>query len=650
MSGIFGVVHFDGAPVSPEELCGMHEAMTHWGPDALRSSTYSDAGFGQCLIYDTPEASHEDLPKLTADPPLVFTAEARIDNRDEVLDALGVPSVLRHSMADGEIARRAYVRWGEECPVRLLGDWSFAAWHPHERRLFLARDHCGNTALYYYKDRHRLAFASDRRALFALAGVPRRLDELYLAQVLAGWLGSEGERTIFQDIHRVAPGTAVTAREGALRSCRYWRLEDAPDVRLASPQEYAEGLRERMHHAVQARLRTAKPLAVALSAGLDSGAVAVIAGRQLAATGGTLVALTSVPKYQVTFGGDIANEFDLAAATVRAAGIVDHRALGAETISPFDGIERLLAIHDEPGMGAVNGYLLVDICVAARGHVLLTGQTGNGAFSWAGLPSLRDVTRNIREGHLRRAVTALLDVASRIPIASPGVRRWRHRGRGQSAEWDLGAINPAFAREIRLAARMAAVGYHPTAAATPRDGREGRLGILRPGRQTVGAIWAELGAAHDLVARDPTQDSRLIWFAHGIPNRLWRGPLNRWLTRESMKGLLPEEVRLSDRRGRQAADLVPRMAAHAWRLSELLDEVEASNEARWYVDLARLRAAARNISRSGTTNTWHQEASDVLAIGLSAALFITREARSASQDLTTDARLFPIVRRPNEPR
>jgi asparagine synthetase B (glutamine-hydrolysing) len=165
---------------------------------------------GHCRLFNTSEAVHERLPHATADRRLVITAEARLDNRDELCDLFGISHADRASMPDGELIRRAYERWGEACPDHLLGDWSFAVWHPRERRLFLARDHHGNIALYYLHDGRRFAFASDRKALLALPDVPQRLNELYLAQVLVAWTAYHGPDTIYLDIHRLPPAHAMT--------------------------------------------------------------------------------------------------------------------------------------------------------------------------------------------------------------------------------------------------------------------------------------------------------------------------------------------------------------------------------------------------------------------------------------------------------
>src|SRR5262249_897902 len=134
MSGIFGLFQLCGAPLALQDLQAMHEAMVHWGPDGAACWYDEQAGLGHCLLFNTPEAVTEHLPHATADGRLIITAAARIDNRDELCDLFGISYTDRACTPDGELVRRAYERWGEQCPDHLLGDWSLAVWHPRERR------------------------------------------------------------------------------------------------------------------------------------------------------------------------------------------------------------------------------------------------------------------------------------------------------------------------------------------------------------------------------------------------------------------------------------------------------------------------------------------------------------------------------------
>src|SRR5258708_6888222 len=150
MSGIFGIVQRNGAPLVPSLLDRMRRAMAEWGPDGNVIWNHGPAGLGQARLFSTQESHLERLPRADRISGIVFTAAARVDNRDELGDLLQIPTPVRAELADSELLFRAYLRWGEQCAVRIFGDWAFAAWHAAERKLFMARDHFGNTSLFYY--------------------------------------------------------------------------------------------------------------------------------------------------------------------------------------------------------------------------------------------------------------------------------------------------------------------------------------------------------------------------------------------------------------------------------------------------------------------------------------------------------------------
>ena len=75
------------------------------------------AGLGQSLLYNTPEAQYEHLPRWLPERKIAFTAEARIDNRDVFSSLLNIPVEDRPTTADGDLILQAYLKWGEDCPT-----------------------------------------------------------------------------------------------------------------------------------------------------------------------------------------------------------------------------------------------------------------------------------------------------------------------------------------------------------------------------------------------------------------------------------------------------------------------------------------------------------------------------------------------------
>ena len=273
MSGIFGIFHRDGCPIAPATLQTMRDAMAHWGRDGGDIWLDGCAGLGQARTFSTPEAQFEHLPRFDPSRGIAFTAAARVDNREELIRDLRLEiqspreasnlqpptSNFQLPTPDGDILLHAYLKWGDDCVKRIYGDWAFAAWHPNERKLFLARDHFGNTALYYYANSRLFAFASEPKALLALNLAPLEMDELYLAQVLITWTAYHGERTIYKSLRRLPPAHTLTATPQQLNTQQYWRLEDTPLLHLPKRQDYVESFREVFDEAVRARLRTSPP-------------------------------------------------------------------------------------------------------------------------------------------------------------------------------------------------------------------------------------------------------------------------------------------------------------------------------------------------------------------------------------------------------
>jgi asparagine synthase (glutamine-hydrolysing) len=631
MSGIFGIVHLDGSPVPEEELHAMRSAMLEWGVDASGVWREGSAGLGSLVSFDTPEAVYEQVP-LRSDRGFVLAAEARLDNREELCGDFGIPSNERSTLADGVLCLRAYEKWGAGAPGHLFGDWSFAAWHPLERKLFLARDHFGNTALYYFKDNRRFAFASSRKGLFSL-GIPRRLNEFYLACGLISWTAHHGSQTIELDLQRLPPAHTLVLEQNAIQIRQYWHLEDVPRLRLKSPKEYVDAFLPIYDQAVRARLRSRREVGVTLSGGLDSGSVTSLAARALREQGRRLRAYTSVPIYDVSGtvdGGRFGDELPYARAVASSSGNVDLVEIRTSTITPIQAIRQGLEVHEEPVHAAGNSYWLVDLLATARRDglgVILSGQGGNATISWTGMNRVRQLAQLTMMGHWK-SVLKLLSYPW-TPVSF--IRRMRHLRYGEGLDWSHTAIHPGFARRIGLADRYIEGTGSITNPEEWLGAAQHRYAIIKPGRSFLGSIWAETGAAHGLDVRDPTFDTHVMELTLAIPDSVFVGAdgSGRWLIRAAMQDLVPDEVRLSRRRGRQAADLGYRLVHSADEVEGALREIDASSLAQQYVSMERINAVWDALRKEVNPLSTHR-AVTILTRGIMAGLFLKRfEAVSA---------------------
>ena len=581
-------------------------------------------GLGQAGGLTSPEA-YRGLPAPT--DRIGFVAAGRVDNLEELRRQLSTPG-LQSPHADSDLIYRAYLTWGEDCARRIYGDWSFAAWHPVEQRLFVARDHFGHTSLYYYADERVFAFASERRSLLALNLAPMEMDELYLAQVLIAWPAYHGNRTILRQLHQLPPAHTLTVTSERHHLRQYWHLEDTPVLRLPHREDYIPAFREVFDEAVRARLRSPihdeespgakNSIAVTLSGGLDSGSVTATAARLLQPACRRLTAFTSVPLSDTSIyvGKRFGDEFPLAKITAEFVGNVDHVAITAATITPIQAIRRMLEIHAEPGHAAGNFFWMHDLhrTAAMQGHrILLSGACGNAGTSWAG-----DVFSQPLDFQLStKGYRALLKERLKRIMPFELMKIWhRHH---ISADWcRSSAIHPGFAERLHLLERRL-----NDITEQPRTPLEERCQFLLPGRSSSGAFNAEEGAAHGLEIRDPTADARVLAFTFSVPDDVFIDPktgLNRWLIRAAMKDRLPDVVRLNRKRGTQAGDLVPRLRASAGEVNAALEEL-ARGPAAEYVDVPYMRKVWEIVQTQDTPKAFHKSAS-VLTRGIMAGLWV----------------------------
>ena len=552
-------------------------------------------------------------------------ASGRIDNRAELCRALQISLVEQESISDSRLLEIAYATWGENAPIRIYGDWFLAGWHPEQQRLFLARDHFGNTSFFYISTPQLFAFATSRQPLLALA--PKiDLDELYLAQLLISWPACQGERTIHSPIKRLPPAHCLTLTPQSMTVRCYWRLEETPVLRLQRREEYLEGFIDVFDESVRCRLRTdfatdpPQRLGCTLSGGLDSGAVAVTAAAMLAPQGRRLSTYTSIPISSPAcyVGTRFGDEFPLAQFVANYAKTIDLQPIDAADCSPITGIRQMLAILREPSHAACNFFWMLDLFRTAYDQgcrVLLTGQWGNAGFSWEGniisQPLWYQLKRLGLESMMKMHIKQL---APQLLLST-----WRRLNGGKNAGPRMTAVHPDFARRIKLFEQR----MIDPAERMPHNGLEGRFCFLLPGRANVGCLYAALHQAIGVEARDPTADARLLAYTVSVPDWVFTDPttgMDRWLARNAMVGRLPDEVRLNKQRGRQAGDLVPRLRACGAEVEQALGEL-ASGPAAEYLDVSYMKDVWRKVQSEDTAEAFRL-AVTVLTRGIMCGLFV----------------------------
>ncbi|MDP3673046.1 MAG: asparagine synthase-related protein [Telluria sp.] len=550
MSGIAGIIHFDGRPVEPGEIESMTGAMRHRGPDGLSHWRSGGAALGQCMLCSTPESLSEVQPLRSVDDDAVLVMDGRIDNWEELRAELAGKGVALRTRADAELVLRAYAVWGRECLSHIEGDFAFVVWDARRREAFCARDRVGNRPFNYRWDGATLVFASDIHAILQLPWVPRELNEGFVAEHLSTEWRSRDE-TFWQGIGRLEPAHWMVFSVTGDLGRRYWRPDFEATLQFRRDEDYVEHYRAVVIDTVRRMSRSHRKLACEVSGGLDSSAVLAVA--EYLRTKSALLA-PGLEAYCLDFRGDaLADEHRFSDAVSRHVGVPLH--LVAPGRFPVSWYREFASAYKElPGFP--NWTMILPLYERAKsaGAVAILG--GSGGDEWLGAAESWAV-QAVRQADVHEATEFLLRHVPTHGLAASGWMLIRHGL--------LPTMPAATKRVIRSAFAAAGLGrpvVHSawlSAAMTQRlrerrpalAGRAGiseaqvhQLELLEHPFILFGREMSERQAALvGVERRQPFWSRAIIEAAFATPDRLRRRMgIDKWLHRTAMAQLLPDAV------------------------------------------------------------------------------------------------------------
>jgi asparagine synthase (glutamine-hydrolysing) len=242
MSGIVGVVQFDGSLVAAGLLRKLTDLLTFRGPDRQHIWIKDNVGFGHTLFKTTDESALDCQP-LTLDENAWIVADARVDAREALMAELkagGETGLLQSSCADAELILRAYRCWGTACVEHLLGDFAFGIWDDARQQLFCARDHMGVKPFYYARIGSCVIFSNTLDCIRRHPDVSDRLNDLAIADFLLFGVNQDQATTSFAEIQRLPPAHRLICSSNGLQSSRYWSMPIDEPLFYRRPDEYID--------------------------------------------------------------------------------------------------------------------------------------------------------------------------------------------------------------------------------------------------------------------------------------------------------------------------------------------------------------------------------------------------------------------------
>lgn len=582
MTAIAGVTCARTLPYSRDQVRRLLNAQRAFGSESATLTNLGSTTFGI-----SPHRGDSNVTAV-ADSRVMLVADARLDNRDEII---GRVKARLHHASDCELLLAAWLEAGEDCLSWIAGDFALAVFDNDARTLTLARDPTGQMPLHYAQTREDAAFASMPTGLRPYVE-HWELDRAVLAASMFS-LREDDPHSSFQQVARVLPGEIVRLGLGDKRRAIYW----APATFYEQPLGTASLVEEYRHVLDQAVASTLKgstgPIATHLSSGYDSSAVTATAAR-IVANPSEIVAFTSAPAAASVIPPHhrrIADESSIAAATAASLG-VRHEIV--REMPPMRTVMRSqFLLSQDLNIGVPNLAWMMQIRKEAAEigvKRLLNGESGNVTLHTGGLYILSEW---IRQGRWWTWARQAMHAARRPDTNYRGVLfnsflPWLPRAAEEALrKFRFGSVpaheNPFLRAEWRHRMRSSVI-------EEPKhlNGYQARIYWIRGGNP--GMLRKAAVAGEGIEERDPLADRRLIEFSLRLPPEqfYWNGQ-PRPLARAALADRLPHSVIHLEHRGLQSADWAARFGKS--EANEILEEISESSTANDLFHLDRIRNA-----------------------------------------------------------
>ncbi|MFN7250070.1 MAG: asparagine synthase-related protein [Anaerobacillus sp.] len=588
MAAITGIIHFNNKPVPSDHVSNMMKVLNKYPADDVQVWIEDSVFLGCHNQWITPEAIGEKVPYFDYQRKLVITADAIIDNREELYTKLNIHI---NDLPDSHLILLAYEKWGEDVVKHLIGDYAFMIWDEKQKKLFGARDFSGARTLYFFSHHNLFAFSTIIEPLFTLPYVEKKISEEWLAEFIAIPNMVEAVdmfATVYENINQIPPAHTVTVISGNVKFKRYCNLGEQSEIRLKNNYEYEEMFRDVFKTAVRSRLRTYGKVGAQLSGGLDSGSVVSVAAKELKKENKMLHTFSYIPTDNFndwTSKYFIADERPFIRATVDHVGNIQDQYLPFNGKDSYSELDDFLAIMEMPYKFFENTVWLKGINESAQQQgikVLLNGARGNHSISWGSLSITLDYYANLfkklRFFKLYNQLNLYCNnYSTGKSVMIPAVARLAfsqliNKNKEEEVRPPL-LINSTFAIKTKVFEKLQQYGmdqygnfYNQT------DYRKSHFEQLHTWNKT-GVATTKLSLRYSLWDRDPSNDIRVISFCLAVPEEQYSiEGLDRSLVRRATKGYLPDKVRMNYKvRGVQSADLINRMLP-VWNV--FIEEIE----------------------------------------------------------------------------
>ena len=377
MCGINAIFRFSKLTKNDvEKISRMNKQMEYRGPDD--NGIWND---DTCAMAHTRlsiiggENGHQ--PLFNQDKSLVLICNGEIYNYRELRKEVAAKGYECKTESDCEVILYLYELYGTKCLDYLRGMFAFCLYDKRNKKMFVARDRIGERTLYYAQVPCGVVVSTELKSILKEYIPNPQINVSRLMEPLRYIAPLDMENTWVNQIKRLLPGHYMEIDSNGIHITRYWEHRRYPSM-VCSREEALEQTLALMQESVDLTMHSDVPVAVMLSGGIDSSAVAALAKR----------AGRDVHTITVGFGGEVEyDERSIARRLAEEKGF-DYNEIVLNPEDYEEAFEELSHYIDEPvtDSAAIAQWVLYKKIREIGYKVVLSGMGGDELFfNYAGL-------------------------------------------------------------------------------------------------------------------------------------------------------------------------------------------------------------------------------------------------------------------------
>jgi asparagine synthase (glutamine-hydrolysing) len=540
MCGIFGYIGTKS--FSMEKAISV---ISHRGPDASGYLTYDCEfsilkkekeasmrvgkkvafGFRRLAIIDLQSHSNQPFSEETQQYHIIFNGE--IYNYPELRELLKREGYVFQTTSDTEVLLKSYMHWGINCFQYFNGMWAACILDLKKRKLVVSRDRFGIKPLYYHIDNQGISFFSEIKQIFETS-ISKKINESVVRDFLESAVLDAGEETFFKGVYKFPQAhygeLNLDENNWEIKPIKFWDLKKETKSGIAYPDAVVQ-FRELFEKSIELRFRSDVPVGACLSGGLDSSSIVSFAGYLGKKINTFTIDNKDKELSEIEYVNDVINKYPALTSVV-----------GYNEENDLDLLDTIFNIQDEPisGLGVIAQWRVMQLAAKNNVVVLLDGQGGDELFGGYRKFVFFYLKELIQQGNILKALSEarhFLGASDFKIFEKEGVRRYLNRT----------GVSEFLSQDLLQTEKQHNIGL------------SGASGFMEKSYEDIFYYsYPQLlryedrnSMAFSLESRVPFLDYRLVEFVYGLPSSYKiREGYTKTILRDSMKGILPDSVRL----------------------------------------------------------------------------------------------------------